>query len=254
MAQACPARLRPFGAEAADLDVDFAAPAPHVVSALLARCARDAAGAPLADDAIWDLAVGARTEAIVALAALSGAGAFTKPLRCPSAGCGEALEVEITSADIAGWGAEAGADEVTVQVEGRMARLRRPTGRDQRTWLEAGWRDAATARRAMLATLVTEGSTRDPGDAAVSVMEEALARIDPLVGFSLEVSCPACGKSAPHRIDLERNALAALRAAQERLLDAVARLARAFHWNEREILALPRWRRERYLDLAGQAR
>jgi hypothetical protein len=50
-------------------------------------------------------------------------------------------------------------------------------------------------------------------------------------------------------VDLEALALVRLRAVQRKLVDAVHRLALAYHWTETEILALPSWRRERYLAL-----
>jgi hypothetical protein len=59
----------------------------------------------------------------------------------------------------------------------------------------------------------------------------------------LTARCPACCESADVEFDLERHLLASAAARQARLLDTVHRLARAYHWSEREI-PLPRGRRE----------
>lgn len=236
--------MRRFGTEARDLDVDFTSRPPYVVTELLRRCAR------LDEDAAWDLPVGGRIEALVAIAGLTGV--LTVALRCPDTRCGEALEIEIAPAELRAWCAQIERDTASVALNGRDLCVRRPTGRDQRAWLDAGWRDAETARRGMLATLVSPPAG-ELDAAALSALEAELEDIDPLVDFHLTVACPACGASAPHAIDFEGHALAALRRAHERLLESVVRLANRFHWTEAEIFALPGWRRERYLTLSEAA-
>ncbi len=239
--------MRRFGSDVHDLDVDFTSRPPFVVTELLWRCAA------LSDDAAWDLPVGARTEAVVILAALSAAGSLAIVLRCPNARCGEALEIEIEPAELRAWCAETERNVASVEIRGRRIELRRPTGRDQRAWLDAAWRDAETAHRTMLATLLTSTPPDDLDAETLAALDDELARIDPMVGFRLTVACPACGESTAHTLDLARHALAALRQAHERLLETLVRLAARFHWTEAEIFALPPWRRERYLALADAA-
>lgn len=235
--------MRRFGSDAHDLDVDFTAPAPLVATDVLCRCAS------LSSDAAWDLEVGARIDALIRLAIASTPGPLTIGLRCTSPRCGRAIEIEITEADLGEWTA-AIAPHVTLDVSGRATRLRRPTGRDQRAWLAATWPDRDTAQRHIARSLIDDDQAIELDRHSLQRIEDALARIDPLVDFTLTVVCPWCSHQAAHAIDLERQALATLRAAHERLLLTVARLAAKFHWTESAIFALPAWRRERYLALA----
>ena len=74
---------------------------------------------------------------------------------------------------------------------------------------------------------------------------------NPLGDIRLGLSCPACGHEWTARLDPLTQLRDALRGQAEQLLHEVDALARAYGWSEPEILALSRWRRRRYLDLAG---
>jgi hypothetical protein len=235
--------VRPFGSEAGDLDVDFTLRPPFLATDLLRRCAA------LSDEAAWDLAVGARTETLAALAMLSEPGPLAIGLRCPRPQCREALEIDIEPGELRSACADREREHVDVRVGGDPMRLRRPTGRDQRAWLGTRWPDIETARRSMLASLLSAPVSRPLDASVLTALETELAHIDPLVDFTLGVACPACGVTEEHTVDLEQHALAALRRVHQRLFESVARLATRFHWTEADIFALPPWRRERYLAL-----
>jgi hypothetical protein len=234
--------MRRFGTDVSDLDVDFTSRSPFLVTDLLRRCVS------LTDEAAWKMPVGARTGAIADLAILSSSQALVVALRCPHAGCHEALEIEFERDELRAI-ADRSCDTVKVCINGDSLELRRPTGQDQRHWLATTWADHETARTGMLASLLVTPSWNPPDSSAVAALEKELARIDPLVAFTLSVACPACGQTAEHTLDLQRHALVTLRRIHEQLFESVARLAMHFHWTEAEIFALPLWRRERYLAM-----
>ena len=107
----------------------------------------------------------------------------------------------------------------------------------------------AEAETAILASLLVDG-TLDPADKPAAA--EALQVFDPLSCFELDVSCPTCAVQADIPVDLEAVLLSALARAQTRLIVQVDRLARRYGWSEAEILAVPDWRRRRYLALEDQ--
>jgi hypothetical protein len=86
---------------------------------------------------------------------------------------------------------------------------------------------------------------------AIEAIEAQITELDPLAHIELALSCPDCGNiwhETLHVIDflwLEIGNLA------KRLLVEIARLASAFGWSEREILALTPERRRSYLELLG---
>ena len=140
---------------------------------------------------------------------------------------------------------------------GTAVALRRPTGRDQLDWLNAGFEDEAAVTRAMLDALIDDGHERGAiadallSDEALDRIERAMEESDPLISFAVMAACPACGTENEIKVDLEDLALRRLHQAQQALLASVHRLAAHYHWTEREILATPHWRRVHYLRLIG---
>jgi hypothetical protein len=232
--------FRPFGRAAADLEVDFAAPRPHLATALLAACAVP----PLTPAECWAMAAGERVAGLLAIAAATGGDALDAIPAC--AACGERLDVALPVAGLLALHASAaGGGEVTAGA----ATLRRATGADQAAWWAAGWRDEDQALRGMLATLLVAPAGEGTMEVDLARVDEALAEADPLVAFRVRFACPACGSAQPCPVDLQELALAVLRRAQYELIEDVHRLARAYHWTEDAVAALPPWRRARYLAL-----
>lgn len=223
--------FRRFGSHAGDLDVDLTAVRPHAITGVLAACAVT----DVDRDALWDLPVGKRIEYLLAL---TGADEFDAELRC--AACAAVFEVTLTVAELLDAAAAAGSGAIVVG----DARFRRPAGRDQLAWLEgAGTYDVSLTER-IVATLAL-----DDADCALADVEAAFDVADPLLRAAVTAACPECGYEAEHDTDPAGMALNHLTGAQDSLLAAVDALATAYHWSEAQILALPDWRRARYLQM-----
>ncbi len=233
--------VRPFGVEPGDLDVEFDGDRADVATAVLAGCARGPDGAPLGRERACALAVGARLGALVAVCRRSGRRELSWVLRCT--GCEEEFEVDLELDALAS--AQSAAEDAApaaVEWEGATYRPRRPTGGDLRRWREREPSDAEIA--AALA-----GSVEDAPAGLLAAIEAALAAADPLVDTAVRSACPTCGEAAELPVDLEGELLALARRHQDQLLDDVGVLAGAFHWSEKDILALPPRRRRRYLAM-----
>jgi hypothetical protein len=244
MERTSPPAIRPFGAPA-DLDLDFGqADRPGLVTALLAACSTER------DSGFWwAQPLGARIEALLRLLAASEqASQISLSARCGRARCGGAFEFELPPAALPGAG-EPGPVQVALG-HARAVTLRRPTGADLRAWRLAPAGSRAQAVAAILAALVTEGTVEPHEEAAVS---QALATHDPLVAFTVECACPACGASNNVEIDLEALVLARLAARQRALLREIHTLAAHYGWTEGEALAVPARRRAQYLALIEEA-
>ncbi len=235
--------------ERALLECDFASDdRPALVTALLAAFLANADGAPCETLELWNLPLSTRDLALVHVAAaIDGTDTLDLAWRCPRADCREDLEVSLTLASIDALHEQrAGKDTLTVPgPDGSALTVRRPTGDDLRHWRAMGAADETAVRHRMLRELCVAGTPTDDAPA----LDEALETFDPLMTLTLSAACPACGHSAEHPLDLEAFALARLHEHQDRLVREIHQLARAYGWSEAEVLAVPRARRARYLEL-----
>lgn len=239
---------RRFGSRATDLELDLGGQRrPEVLTGVLARCL--SRGGDLLDaSTVWDMPVGSRIAWLLAIADLEGDGPFTVVLRCPRSDCLEQMEIEVTLEDVLSTVPPGSAEPVAVAVDGVRFVLRRPTGSDQLRWLGAG--PAAMNRRAILQSLIVEGP-RELTDGHVEALEAALDEHDPLLRFTITTECLACSVTSEHETSLTDCALTVLQRAQQRVIEEVHVLGRAYGWREPDILALPPWRRSRYLGLVA---
>jgi hypothetical protein len=241
--------VRAAGWERALLACDFAAPdRPALVTALLLAFLTERTGTPVEPVEIWDLAVSTRHLLLVRIvAALEGTDTFALQLRCPTPGCRELLEVPLSLAALAALHDEhAARDTLGAPGDGAAGALtlRRPTGDDLRRWHAIlSPANGSFGPPAILRDLVVAG--RLPEN-SVS-LADALEAFDPLLAFAFTMTCPACGSTADHALDLEALALTRLQARQTLLQREIHRLALAYGWTESEILAVPASRRSRYL-------
>lgn len=112
--------------------------------------------------------------------------------------------------------------------------------------------EAAGSREAARALLAARAVPDAPaGSIDAERLGEVLEALDPAADVALDVACPHCGASNDLRFDAADFVWRELAAAAPRILRDVADLARAYHWSEREILAMPASRRAFYLAAAA---
>jgi sarcosine oxidase delta subunit len=234
--------VRPFGMQPGDLDVEFDADErAEVATAVLAECALGPDGTSLGYDRARALPIGARLGALASVCRLSGRRELSWVFDC--AGCGEELEAELAlDALVGAQEAAEAADPAAVEWGDIMYRPRRPTGEDLRRW-----RDRPPSDAEIVAALA--GPPGEVSAELCSAIEASLDAADPLVDAAVHLECPACGEAVELTVDLEGELLALARHDQDELFEDIAALAGAFHWSEREILALSSPRRSRYLAL-----
>ncbi|MBI5936905.1 MAG: hypothetical protein HY850_03565 [Betaproteobacteria bacterium] len=135
-----------------------------------------------------------------------------------------------------------------VEVAGQAVAFRLPNGADQEILAAL---PVTEARRWLLRQLAQTPATIDALDAdAISAIEAGLEAVSPGVIVQVRANCPDCGTE--NHVDL--NPYRALSRGSDELLQEVHQIAGHYHWDEAEILALPRARRQRYLRLIDRAR
>ncbi|MBM9613162.1 hypothetical protein JWJ90_02555 [Desulfobulbus rhabdoformis] len=137
---------------------------------------------------------------------------------------------------------------VRVQWQDRQICFRLPTGADQEQILEQPQPEATSW---LLHQLLEEPECVLPCDNGFqSVVDAALEEVAPGIVTRVLTSCPEC--EAENTVELDPYRLLAWKS--DGLLKEIHQLASHYHWSEAEILALPRFRRQRYLDLIDQSR
>ncbi len=253
-AGASPRKMRPFGICASDLALEFAhSRRPELVTELLGQCCKTANDGPVDRELLLEMPVGMRVEALLTLACLTDLSPLCWQTRCASEACGHEIEFDLGLPQIAALAEEQRSLEIceTQLGEDRVV-LRRPTGNDQMTWMsQTDDEQSETMLRSLLVKpsldqLLAKGHSLT---SIASIIDAAMDSFDPLVGFHLNIVCPDCGSSADVSPDLTALALERLSRAQQGLISDVHLLASRYHWTEKDVLDLPRWRRQRYLEL-----
>ena len=248
--------LRSFATELCDLNVDFAgARQPYLVTQLLSNCVLREER-PLAEDEVWCWSLKKRLQALLAIAIKTRGSRLVLHAICPDPACGERIELPLDLTMFQ----QADLEETFVfDIDGRALQVRLPNGADQRRWLQHR-EEAVTA---LAKNLVIKVDGVRPGDdwhfrdEWIDDFSVALEAHDALMTLQLNSACPACGRELKIAVDLEAQLLTSLSQVQRQLLLDVHLLALAYHWSERDVLALPTRRRHFYLmqlqDGSGEA-
>jgi hypothetical protein len=166
---------------------------------------------------------------------------------CPE--CGALLELNFAVADLLQALGEPASEELSLTAGGYELELRLPTVADLAAAQRARERDraAATIAAACVASCRRDGATISADSIPGAVLDEAERRLErfDLGGEPLDLLCPDCATEWQATVDVPTLVLAELDAEGRRLLADVHVLARAYGWSEREIVALPAWRRRR---------
>jgi hypothetical protein len=108
--------------------------------------------------------------------------------------------------------------------------------------------DAERGLRKLVERCVVEASG-ELSPAVVETLSRAMLEADPQAEITLALECPACGQRWQALFEIAAFLWNELAAQARRLLHEIDALARAYGWNEREILSLSAVRRQSYLEL-----
>lgn len=252
--------LRPPGLSETDLEIDFHQPrGPFLVTQILQNFTETSDGVIRDDAFFWDLTVGTRIETLSVIA-LTGTGApLELQLYCTGESCREQMEMGLTMQEITEMNNRSLAQEINdsdfaIPIDQKDYYFRKPTGRDQREWLERSesYPDDETALQAMIDRLWVRDDTGSsmPRDSRwLAAVDNGMKEIDPLVHTELTVSCPVCNCQNVFVLDLEDLLMQKLQKIQRKLLFTVHRLASRYHWSEQQVFAVSPRRRDDYLEL-----
>lgn len=165
--------------------------------------------------------------------------ALESTVSCPQ--CAEQIEFTVDVADLGIHDEVALPD--SIRIEDEVLTLRLPTVGDV---LAAGG-DADQ----LFGRIVTTGDATHASAAAQTVAAEQLQALDPLISIVFRLSCPECGHEWEAPLDAAAFVSREIDHWAQRLLHTVHRLASAYGWSERDILAMSAWRRAYYMELVS---
>jgi hypothetical protein len=202
-----------------------------------------AAARPEADPhALADRTLGERNAALLRLRQRLFGDELKSCIDCPE--CGERLEFSLSAATLLERAPATHTWPAEVQCDGE--RLRLPTTRDLVSLIEEAQEFGVSSR--LLNRLAIEGNFDNLADEREALLERALDEADPCMDFGVALTCPACTHAWTETFDVPGFLWQEVDARARRLLDDVHVLARAYGWNERQILALSDARRHAYLE------
>jgi hypothetical protein len=204
-----------------------------------------------APDALWDLPIGARDAALLALYAAAFGDRIEAEAPCER--CGERLAIPLTPSALIAAHRPVTGEAAALEEAGHTVRFRLPTSRDQAAAGDAASVDEAEARLLERCVLSAsrDGAAVAPADLPAEVraaLGAAMEQLDPLAEIRLAVQCP-CGHRSVLALDVVEHVCSALDERGRALIGEVHQLASAYHWSEADILAMPAERRRQYLRL-----
>jgi hypothetical protein len=172
-------------------------------------------------------------------------------IECPA--CQERLEFSLSCAALMDCTRSEADAAKPLTIEGIPFDLRCPNSADAAIAVASG-----SAEKAVDAFLARCLRRADDGEFTVGELTAAhrmaiaaeVAARDPAAEIFLDLTCPACSHGWQALFDIEKFLWTELCARARRLLQEVDALARAYHWNEKEILGLSEARRGLYLEMA----
>jgi hypothetical protein len=216
---------------------------------------------PVSPDIIQCLTIGDRERLVLALHAATFGPQIEVVARCTDSSCGELFELPLKLDEMLRTPEQTPARaEHTLMVpteEGSFhVRFRLPNGADQEIVSRIAMTDVSSAADLLLVRCITSvidetGRSMPPEgmpDILRDHLEDAIRTLDRGSDASATVTCPACGHYVPVFLDAFALLTTELARSASVFLE-VDRLARAYHWSEADILALPVTRRRRYLAL-----
>jgi len=215
---------------------------------LLNACLLSLGDRPADNDLVQQLLVGDRNFLILQLRRLTLGDHVQAVVPCPA--CNQKMDVDFQLNDVPIEYRPQNVSSYTVELSGRSARFRLPTGGDQEAALETRSEDAVEE--------LLNRCVLDDGGKPLSAEEQSLVIAEmeqraPHIDLELELTCPECSEFFLLPFDTTTFFFEEMAFKGDTLLREVHALAFYYHWSETEILKLDRRRRRAYLALLNES-
>jgi hypothetical protein len=241
------------------------------VTAILSRCVRRLGTiSPLPAALARRLLVADRQYLLLRLRHITFGAQVQATIRCPWADCGHKVDIDFSLEDIPVRESQEKGQTHTMELSPeaacrsehgqvyRAVTFRLPNGEDQEVVSRLVTDDAAQAFTMLLARCIQRvGPWKHPDAALIGSLsplaQQEIARqmeaVAPHVELTMEGQCRECGRDFAVPFDPQECFFGELRASRDLLYREVHYLAYHYHWSEQEIMAMPRAKRRRYIEV-----
>ena len=242
-----------------------------LVTVVLSRCVRRlGAISPVPVELLRRLLVADRQYLLLKLRAITLGAQVQATICCPWADCNQKIDIDFSLQDIPVWESQEKGPTYTMELSPeaayrdepgqvyRAVTFRLPNGEDQEVVSPLVADDAARAFAMLLARCIQRvGPWEPPGDALIrrlsplaqQEIERQMEAVAPKVELTMEGQCHECGRDFAVPFDPQEWFFGELRASRDLLHREVHYLAYHYHWSEQEIMAMPRDKRRRYIEM-----
>jgi hypothetical protein len=230
----------------------------------LSRCVRRLGSiSPVTPSLVRQLLVADRQYLLLKLRDMTFGDQVQATVRCPWTECGRKIDIDFSLRDVPvkestdkgpiyrmELSPEATGEDQDERADRAIA-FRLPNGEDQEliTPLAAAPDGDAEAALALLLTRCIQGASRNLSARALEEIETRMNEVAPKVQLTIEGQCRECGRDFAVPFDLQEFFFQELQTSQALLHREVHYLAYHYHWSEREIMAMPRGTRRRYIEV-----
>jgi len=245
--------VRRFGAECADLDVDYRVERSKLITRLLQACVRNMQGEPFLTSDIMAWSLKRRLQALLGVGFATHGRQLQFQSTCSDDACAQILELEV---DLLAFCEPDDKSIMTCHPStDTVLELRLPTSADQALWRQqtfSGNNEALFSSLATTLVMSINGVAPQPDwqvpPAWLDSIAQALESHDNMMTMQISAVCPACGVNISVPFDLEAQLLSLFANQKNILLQHIHQLASVYHWMEEDILALPTNRRQYYIE------
>ena len=235
----------------------------HVVTALLSKCLRRVGNrSPVTISLVRDLLINDREFLMWKLREITLGKSLRAMIVCGDPKCAQSMDIGLNLDDLLP--AAKPVDrrvfkfDVVESGETFSFAFRLPAGADQEACAEHLRGDPTVAVNHLLARIVLrlndncsvdEQTIGSLSPQVLSEIERAIEELAPVESINIEAGCVECGRPSVSPLDLTSYFLNELQHNRRGLEHEVHFIAWHYHWSEREILALTRRKRRRYIEL-----
>ena len=235
----------------------------QVVTALLSRCLKRVGNhSPVTTAIVRDLLINDRDFLMWKLRELTLGKRVRAMIVCGDAKCAQSMDVVLNLDELMPAAKPVDRRVFTFDVsedgENFAFAFRLPAGADQEACAEFVRDDPFPAVNHLLARIVLriddncaidEHAINALSPGVLSALEREIEKLAPLAAIDIEAACVECGRPSVSPLDVTSFFLNELQHNRRMLEREVHFIAWHYHWPEREILALTRRKRRRYIDL-----